>query len=131
MDRKLTLWALLDLIILIVFNTLFFAAGGNKPASVWISYVGIHIAYLMFIATPFLIKRCNKDSIFGIKINNIAMIYFFVEFIAGLIFVLLKQETIKGSLVFQVVITAIYAIMIILHMIFTERNDSNNDIENE
>ncbi len=127
MDRKLTLWALLDLIILIVFNTLFFAAGGGKPASVWISYVGIHVAYLMFIATPFLIKKCIKDSIFGIKINSIAMIYFFVELIVGLIFVLLKQESIRGSLVFQVVIAGIYAIMIILHMIFTEHGDDSHD----
>ena len=46
MKKKIALWIILDLIFLIVFNTVFFVAGGaDHPASVWISYGFIHFAY--------------------------------------------------------------------------------------
>ena len=58
MRKKNVLWILLDLVFLIVFNVVFFVAGGtDHPASVWISYGFIHFSYIMLLITPILIRK--------------------------------------------------------------------------
>lgn len=120
MNKKSILYILLDLVFLAVFNTVFFVIGGTKhPASVWISYGFIHFAYLMTLATPFLIKK-GGGAVVGVSIYSISTIYFFAEFVVGLIFILFGSESYKAALVVQVIIAGIYAITLISNMIANE-----------
>lgn len=121
MNKKRTLWILLDLVFLIVFNVVFFVAGGtDHPASVWISYGFIHFAYLMLLVTPFLIRKSTNTAVLGFPLYSISSTYFIVAFVVGLIFIFTHPESYKAALIVQVIIAGIYAVMLISHMIANE-----------
>ena len=121
MDKKRLLWIILDLIFLIVFNVVFFVAGGAKhEASVWIAYGFIHFAYIMMIITPFLVKKSTNTAVLGFPLYSISSTYFIVAFIVGLIFIFAHPQSYKASLLIQIIIAGIYAIMLISHMIANE-----------
>lgn len=121
MNKKSVLWIILDLVFLIVFNTVFFFAGGfEHPASVWLSYGFIHFAYLMVIATPFLIRKSSSAAVFGFSLYSISSTYFLIEFAVGLIFIFLRQESVKAALIVQVIIVGIYAVILISHLLANE-----------
>ena len=121
MNKKTILWIILDLIFLAVFNTVFFVLTGlQHPASVWISYGFIHFAYLMVIVTPFLIRKSSSAAVFGFSLYSISSTYFLVEFVTGLIFVILKSDSYKVSLIVQIIIAGIYGVLLISHLIANE-----------
>ena len=118
MNKKSVLWILLDLIFLAVFNTVFFVVGGtDHTASVWISYGFIHFAYLMVLVTPFLIRKSSSAAVFGFSLYSISTTYFLLEFIVGLIFIFMKSESYKASLIVQVIVAGIYAVLLLSHLI--------------
>lgn len=119
--KKNVLWALLDLVFLAVFNAVFFILGGfEHPASVWVSYGFIHFAYVMILLTPFLGRKGSQAALFGFTIYSISSTYFFVEFVAGLVFILMKSESIKASLVTQIIIAGLYAVILLSNLIANE-----------
>lgn len=121
MNKKSILYVLLDLVFLAVFNTVFFVIGGTEhPASVWISYGFIHFSYLMILVTPFLIRKSSSAAIFGFSLYSVSAAYFFVEFIVGLVFIFIDSESYKASLVVQIIIAGIYAVMLISNLIANE-----------
>lgn len=92
----------------------------RAPASVWISYGFIHFAYIMLLITPKLIRKSSSSAVFGFSLYSISSTYFLVAFIVGVIFIFVRPESYKGSLVVQVIIAGIYAVMLISHMIANE-----------
>lgn len=121
MKKKMLLWILLDSVFLIVFNTVFFVAGGvSHPASVWISYGFIHFAYFMVMLTPLLIRKSSSSAVFGFSIYTISSVYFLTELIIGIVFIFLKQESYKPALIVQIIVAGLYAIMLIAHLIANE-----------
>lgn len=121
MNKKRILWILLDLVFLILFNVVFFVASGtDHPASVWISYGFIHFAYLMFLVTPFLVRKSTSTAVLGFPLYSISSSYFIAAFVVGLIFVFIHPESYKLALIVQVIIAGIYAVMLISHMIANE-----------
>ncbi|MDR3301692.1 MAG: hypothetical protein LBT01_04080 [Spirochaetaceae bacterium] len=121
MKKISVLWIILDLIFLVVFNAIFFVAGGAEHSvSVWISYGFIHFAYFMLLLTPFLIRSGKSASVFGFALYSISAVYFFVEFAAGLVFIFISPEGYTSALLVQLCIAAIYGIMLISHMIANE-----------
>ncbi len=128
MNKKSILYILLDLIFLAVFNTVFFVLGGTEhSASVWISYGFIHFAYLMILATPFLVRKSSSASVFGFSLYSASTVYFFVEFAVGLIFIFIGSDSFKASLAIQVIIAGIYAILLVSNLIANE--DTADNIE--
>lgn len=121
MNKKSILWILLELVFLAVFNTVFFVAGGTDHiASVWISYGFIHFAYLMVLVTPFLIRKSSSAAVFGFSLYSISSTYFLLEFVVGLIFIFMKIESYKASLIVQVIVAGIYAVLLLSHLIANE-----------
>lgn len=121
MNKKSILWLLLDLIFLAVFDVVFFFVGGGAhPASVWVSFAFIHIAYVMVVATPILTRKCKSASVFGFSLYNISTIYFFIEYVVGIIFVLIGSSEMGAALVVQLIIWGIYAIMLIANLLLNE-----------
>ena len=121
MNKKSILYILLDLIFIAVFNTVFFVVGGtDHPSSVWISYGCIHFSYLMVLATPFLTRKSSSSAVFGFSIYSISAVYFFVEFFTGLVFIFVGSDSYKASLVIQVIIAGIYAVLLIANLIANE-----------
>lgn len=121
MNKKHVLWIILDLVFLIVFNVVFFVAGGSDhPASVWISYGFIHFSYMMLLVTPLLIRKSTNMAVLGFPLLSISYAYFMVAFVTGLVFIFIHPESYKAALIVQVIIAGIYAVMLLLHMIANE-----------
>ena len=121
MKKKTLLYILLDSVFLVVFNTVFFVAGGTEhPVSVWLSYAFIHIAYLLMLVTPMLVRKGSSAAVFGFSLYSISSVYFFIEFIVGLIFIFVRSESYKAALIVQVILAGIYAAMLISNMIANE-----------
>ena len=111
----------MDLVFLVVFNMVFFIAGGiYHPASVWISYGFIHFAYMMLLATSFFIRKSSNAVIFRFSLYAISSMYFFVAFIVGIVFVIMHPESYKASLIIQVVIAGGDAIILLSNMLANE-----------
>lgn len=121
MNKKNILWIILNLVFLVIFNVVFFVIGGTEyPVSVWISYGFMHLAYIMLLITPKLIRKSSSSSVFGFSLYSISSTYFLVEFIIGVIFIFAKFESYKGSLIVQIIIGGIYGVMLVSHMIANE-----------
>lgn len=119
--KKTILWILLDLVVLAVFNTLFFVIGGTEhEKAVWISYGFIHFAYAMLLITPLLIRKSSSSSVFGYSLYSISATYFIIEFITGLAFIIVNPDTEKAALIIQVIIAGIYAVILLSHLIANE-----------
>lgn len=126
MNKKSTLWIILDLIFLAVFNTVFFVAGGSEhTASAWLSYGFIHFSYIMVIITPLLTRKSSSADVFGFSLYSISSTYFIVEFIIGLIFIFINSESYKSALIVQIIIAGIYGILLISHLIANETTADN------
>lgn len=121
MNKKSIFGIALNLVFLAVFNAVFFIIGGTeRPASVWISYGFIHFAYLMFVATPFLVRKSSSAAIFGFSLKFISSAYFVIELVAGVIFIILKGESFKLALAVQIILAGIYTVLLISHLIANE-----------
>ena len=121
MKKKNVLWTILNLIFLVVFNVLFFTLGGDEHhASVWISYVFIHFAYLMLLFTPKLIRSGKSRAVFGFSLYVISASYFLIAFVTGIIFILAAPESYKAALVVQLCIAGLYGILFVSHMLANE-----------
>lgn len=119
--KKTILYIFLDLIFLILFNTVFFLVGGfSHPISVWISYGFIHFAYVMVLVTPFLVRKGSSSSVFGYSLYSISSVYFFAEFIAGVLFILIGANHFKTALLTQLIIAGIYGILLLGNLIANE-----------
>ena len=121
MKKTTIMWAILNIIFLVIFNVLFFVLGGsNHPASVWISYGSIHFAYLMLLLTPKLIRGGKSSAVFGFSLYSISAVYFFVAFVTGIIFILVAPESINAALWVQLCMAGLYGIMLVAHMLANE-----------
>ena len=123
MKKTNVLWAILDLIFLIIFNVLFFVLGEGivgQNASVWISYGFIHFAYLMLLLTPKLIQTGKSAAVFGFSLYSISAAYFLLEFVTGIIFILISHENYKAALITQLCIAGLYGILLVSHMLANE-----------
>jgi len=121
MNKKTKLWIILDLIFLIIFNAIFFVLGGAEHnASVWISYTFIHFSYFMLILTPFLIREGKSKAVFGFSLYSISAGYFFVQFVTGIIFILIAPESYNAALLVQLCIAGLYGIILVSNMIANE-----------
>ncbi|MBR5160816.1 MAG: hypothetical protein IKS45_12350 [Thermoguttaceae bacterium] len=103
------------------------AGGTEHPVSVWISYGFIHFAYLMFLITPFLTRKSSYSAVLEFPLFYISSIYFIVTLVVGLIFILIHPQSYQATLYIQVILTAIYAVMLISHLIANENTVDNSE----
>lgn len=126
MSKKNVLWLTLSLIFLIVFNVVFFViAGVDHGASVWISYVFIHIAYIVMWLAPLLIRKSDHTATLASPIYMISSVYFIIVFIASLIIMLIHPDKAKATVVIQIVLLGIYAAVLITYLIANEYTANN------
>jgi hypothetical protein len=121
MKKTNVLWIILDSIFLIIFNSIFFVVGGtNHNLSVWISYGFIHFAYFMILLTPALIRKSKSSAVFGFSLYSISAVYFFIELVTGIVFILLPPEKNTAAFLVQLCIAGIYGIILVSNLIANE-----------
>ena len=123
MNRKIGLWIVLDLVFVIVFNVIFFMYGSDtQTITVWLSYIFIHIAYGLVIATSLLIRRGRDYTLLGMTTFSISAVYFLINFAFGIIVFILRPITFKWVIVINTVLTGIYAVILIINMLANEHS---------
>lgn len=120
---KHQLWLLLDATFLIVFNLVFFIAGGTQqPGGVWAGYWFIHFSYLMMLLTPRFVRQgSRRAALFGMTLETISAIYFGVAFICGLVFIFRYPQDTILSLISQIIIAGIYIVILISNVLANEQ----------
>jgi hypothetical protein len=126
MKKTKKFWYLLDSIFLIVFNLYFFLLKDtDQPASVWISYASIHLAYLMLLITPYFVRKGSVSVDYGRPLFVITTSYFFLALIVGVVFIAISSESTTVALLAQVTIAAIFAILLLTNLIANEHTADN------
>lgn len=121
MEKKRFMWYLLDSIFIIVFNLFFFLLGGTEHCtSVWFSYVMIHVAYGLLLATPYLIAKGTSSTDYGRPIFVGTAAYFFVEFLTGLVFIFVAPQSMTAPILVQITILAVFAVFVLANLIANE-----------
>ena len=121
MKKSKILGSMIHLIILALFNALYFGLGGtDHPASAWISYGFIHFSYLMMILTPFITQKGKDRATYASSMYAITSTYFFIELIVGGIIIIVAPEGHTFSLFSQLIMSAIYLIILFGNMMADE-----------
>ena len=121
MKKKNILWGILGSIFLIVFNVLFFVLSGTEHnMSVWLSYGFIHFSYFMLLLTPKLVRKAKRTTVLGLSIDSISSVYFLIQFLTGIIFILIAPEGYKTALSVQLCIAGLYGIILVSFMLANE-----------
>lgn len=126
---------IIKILFLVVFNLLFFILGGTEHTdSVWISYGAIHIAYLFILLMPLFNKGNKGQTNLTASLYSISISYFLLELITGCVFIYLKQEDITWALSTQVVLFALFLLVLLAsyiannHTVESIREEQGNAI---
>ena len=104
----------------IVFVALFFVIGGTEHgATCWIGFASIILSYIMIIAVPLLIPNSQSSYLFGMTSGTITSIFFSVQFILCLVFMISDFENWKIALVIEVILFVI-TIIFMLQLLQTD-----------
>ena len=129
MNKEHILWTILNSIFLIVFNVFFFALNGtDNVASVWISFAFIHFAYIMLLLTPKLIRSGKSSAVFGFSIYYVSSIYFLLQLVAGITFIIIAPESNVTAVLVQISIAMFYSIILVSLLIANERTADSEAI---
>lgn len=121
MKKSKILGNLIHLIVLALFNALYFGLGGvQHPASAWIAYGFIHFSYIMIIATPYISQKGKDCATYAASMYTITSTYFIIELILGAIIIIVAPEGYKFSLFSQIIVAAMYLIMLFGNMMADE-----------
>ena len=121
MKKSKILGSLIHLIVLALFNALYFGLGGvNHPASAWISYGFIHFSYIMMIITPYITQKGKDQGTYAASMYTITSTYFVIELIVGSIIIIVAPEGHKFSLFSQLIMAAVYLIVLFGNMMADE-----------
>lgn len=136
-SKKLILVSII--LFLIMFNLIFFILGGvNHNISVWIAYGFIHLSGIVLIISAFIPTKNNQLSALRLSNISLTLCYFGLEFIIGIVFILISTEKFKLELVIQIVIFFIYLILFVINKskdaeiegYFNQRNKNIKFIDN-
>ena len=106
--RRTGATAVLWLVFLVVFNVAFFVlTGPERPASVWIAYGFIHLAYVLMFLVPYLANGGSSRHVYLFALGSSALMFFLVQLVAGIIVIALAPEDCTVSLVVQVVLLGV------------------------
>ena len=119
--RKKVISGMLYAIFPLLFNVLFFAIGGaDHPASVWISYAWIHVAYCIMAATPLITRKTQSAMIFQFTTGKISFIYFALEFFLGLLFIFIGADGVKAPIIIQFIPFCLFLAAYLLNLLYDE-----------
>lgn len=124
MKKKNILIILLDSVLIIAFNVLFFTNGGFKHfSSLWICYVFCNFSYMMVLITPAIEEKGKSSYLSKITTYLVSLIYFLLELILAIVFFSTKTDNSKLIISVQTILIAIYLIVLISNI------SANNSIE--
>lgn len=115
----------------IVFVALFFVIGGTEHGiTCWIGFGATMLAYIMMIAVPLLIPNSLSAYLFGMTSGTITSIFFVVQFVLGLIFMISDFEKWKIALIIEIVMFVI-AILFMLQLLQADETTAKKEVKHQ
>lgn len=104
----------LAVLFLAVFNVLFFVlCGTDNLPSVWLSYGFIHFAYFLMLFLP-VFKTKGQASYYLLSTLYVpSVIYFLVELVVGVVFIVCRMESMLVPLIVQALIAVVFLVIIL------------------
>ena len=119
--RKIIPWLILDALFLIVFNVCFFLLRGDAdelPPSVWVSYAFIHIAYVLLLCTPLMVRGGNKAvADYRRPLYVGTWTYFVVALVVNLVFILVPLNSVLAAWIVNVMLLAAAGVYLLVNII--------------
>lgn len=121
----------LYLVVILVFNVLYFNMIENHTPARWVSYVGIHLSYLLFCVSSLSFNRFDSSgSVMHVYPKmRVAHGYFTASLIWGVILILINNSTITFPVIVHAIIIGFYIFHYLLLMnaeAHTEANEQRN-----
>lgn len=123
--KKKEMKTAIAVILLILFNVAFFLLGGSDhPTSVWISYGFIHLAWLFYVAAPFLpIDR--SIPVLGLTVYSALALYCFLVFAIGIVFILVSPPSAKVALLVQLILLGLFVASLLILLMGNDRTEQS------
>ena len=103
---------IISLLFLVIFNVLFFVLGGTRQSdSNWLCYGFITLSYLLMLATLLFFKAKKGEAVLEYTLWMNASVYFFVELIVGVFFIVGDCESVTWPLIIQSLLLVIFLIV--------------------
>lgn len=104
--------AIFFLLFIAVFNIIFFLlCGTDNLPSVWLSYGFIHFAYLTIVMLP-LFQTKEASFYLTATLYPFSITYFILELITGIVFIVLKLDSLLWPLIIQLVLWFLFMLAI-------------------
>ncbi len=98
----------------IVFIVLFFVIGGTDHGTTcWIGFGVTLLVYIIMIAVPLLIPNSQSKYLFGLTNSTVIGIFFVIQFITGLIFMIADFDEWKIALIIEIIIVIVTIFLLI------------------
>lgn len=122
MKRSRLFWFGLDTIFIIVFMVFFFMLANIDECntSVWISFGTILLSYIMLLCTPLFVRKGSAQSDFRRPLYVVSSTYFSISFVMGLVIILVNPENYKATMLINVALFGIYAIVLLTNLLANE-----------
>lgn len=121
----------LYLVVIFVFNTLYFNVIEDHTPARWVSYLGIHLSYLLFCVSSLSYSRFDSSGsvVHVYPKMMVAYGYFIASLICGSILILINNSTITFPAIVHALIIGFYIFHYLLLMnaeAHTEANEQQN-----
>lgn len=98
----------------IAFVAMFFIIGGtNHGATCWLGFGFILFSYLLIVLVPLLAPRTKSAHLFGVASSALNGIYFAINFIIGLLFIIKDFDEWKYPLLVEIIIFVLFFIYLL------------------
>ncbi|MDR1014408.1 MAG: hypothetical protein LBL86_05445 [Coriobacteriales bacterium] len=125
MAKRAVLWIVVYSVFVVLFNACFFLIGGAQhPVSVWLSYAFVHLSYALAVASPSLAKGdAEQRRVIGLPVSVGATVYFFAEFVVGVICILLRAEDWTATFLIQLVLLGLFVLFAAVNLLANSKTD--------
>ncbi len=127
MKKKSFAQIMLYLVVILVFNVLYFNMIENHTPARWISYAGIHISYLLFCVSTLSYNRYSSSGsvVHVYPKMMVAYGYFCTSLIVGTILILINNSTITFPMIVHAFIIGFYIFHYLVLMNAEEHTEAN------
>ena len=127
MKKTTILPIILGIIPLIVFNYNLLPSRRYRTSFISLDIIRIYSFFICNAPNHTLTNNLRKSAaVFGFTLYSFTVLYFIIEFITGMVFVLLALDEITVPLIIQIILAGIYLIILLTNII---ANENTNDTE--
>lgn len=103
--------------VILIFNLLFFVIGGSDHnAAVWVAYAAIHVAYIIGVATPYLVKKDKNQMVNTMPLVSVVTANLALHLLVGTIIILVNPNNPTATIVTELILLIIFLAVFLVIM---------------